>query len=83
MGAAVDVRPVPGLLGAAGATVEPFTAPDAELAGALRSVEGGRLLSLGDRCCFVLALRSESAEVLTADRAWTAVDIPLTVRLLR
>ena len=81
--AAVDVRRVPGLLAAAGVVVEPFTAKDAELAGALRSVEGGRALSLGDRCCLALALRSEPAEVLTSDRAWAELDIPLTVRLLR
>jgi PIN domain nuclease of toxin-antitoxin system len=81
--AAVNVRPVPGLLIGAGLVIEPFTAQDAELAGALRSTPGGRLLSLGDRCCLALAMRCEPPEVLTSDRAWASLSLPLTVRLLR
>jgi ribonuclease VapC len=53
------------------------------LAGALRQVDGGRLLSLGDRCCLALALRSDPPEVLTGDRAWAELDLPLDVELLR
>ncbi len=60
-----------------------MTAADAELAGALRDIPGGRTLSLGDRCCLALALREAGSEVLTADRAWGALDLPLQVRLLR
>ena len=81
--AAVDARRVPGLLAAAGVVIEPFTSDDAELAGALRSIEGGRALSLGDRCCLALTLRSKPPEVLTADRTWAALEVPLVVRLLR
>lgn len=81
--AELDVARLRGLLGAAGVTVEPLTAADAELAGALRSLEGGQSLSLGDRCCLALTLRSDPGEVLTADRAWADVDLPIRIRLIR
>lgn len=87
MGGVVDrggrPRDVRGLLAVAGVVIAPVTADDAELAGAMRALDGGRTLSLGDRLCLALAVRSDPPTVLTADRAWAALPLPVDVQVLR
>ena len=81
--AGIDAGRVSDLLAAAGVNIEPLLAEDAVLAGALRGLPGGQALSVGDRCCLALTVRSVPPEVLTADRAWAGLDLPIRVRLLR
>lgn len=78
----LDARRLRPLLASVGVALERLTETDAEMAGALRSLPGGRQLALGDRCCLALALREPGSTVLTTDRAWAQLDLPLVVQLL-
>jgi len=51
-------------------------------AGLLREATRHKGLSLGDRACLALAMR-ERLPVMTADRAWRDLDLPVEVVLIR
>jgi PIN domain nuclease of toxin-antitoxin system len=63
-------------------TVSAFDRKQAELAAGLRLAMRAKGLSLGDRACLALALDLD-CPVLTADRAWAALDLGVDIRLIR
>jgi len=67
---------------AAGLTVLPFDAEDADLAARLWQETRRFGLSLGDRACLAAGLRAH-APVLTADRTWTALTLGVEIRPIR
>lgn len=62
--------------------IVPFGAGDAAIAAALVPVTQPHGLSLGDRACLALAM-ARAIPALTADRAWSALRLPVPVRLVR
>ena len=69
-------------LQALGLAVEPFTAVDADTAAKLWPQTRRSGLSLADRACLSLGLRL-NLPVLTCDRAWAGLALPLEIQLLR
>ena len=63
-------------------TVVPFGAQDAWQCGLLRPLTRSAGLSLGDRACIALAMRL-GLPVVTMDRAWATLDLPVTVVVAR
>ncbi len=59
-----------------------FTQDHAVLAGQLRRLSKGGVLSLGDRACIATAIRL-NATIVTADRIWTTLDIDCPIELIR
>ncbi|MEX0784101.1 MAG: type II toxin-antitoxin system VapC family toxin [Dehalococcoidia bacterium] len=59
-----------------------FGAADALEAGLLRPTTRGLGLSLADRACLALAIRLD-LPVLTTDRAWAALPLPIAVTIAR
>lgn len=59
-----------------------FDTVQATIAGKLRAATRSAGLSLGDRACLALALQL-GATAVTADRAWSKVDVGVTIELLR
>ena len=70
------------LLGGLGMEVSEFGREDAFRAGRLRQATRRMGLSFGDRACLALALRT-GLSVVTADRAWVDLGLPVEVELLR
>ena len=65
-----------------GVRLVPFDTDQAESAARLRQPSRRAGLSLADRACLALAI-AEGLPVLTADRAWTDLDLGVEVRLVR
>lgn len=63
-------------------SVEPFTADDALEVARLWPSTSERGLSLGDRACVALAGRLD-LPALTADSAWSRIDLPIEVQQIR
>lgn len=61
---------------------EPLSTEQAEIAADLLPETKRLGLSLGDRCCLALAMLRQ-LPVLTADRAWAALDLGLAIQLIR
>ena len=63
-------------------TIMPFDRNLAADAGRLRNVTRHAGLSLGDRACLALGIQL-GATVLTADKAWAALDVGVEIELIR
>lgn len=70
------------LLTLLGLEIDPLTRADAATAARFFPLTHRAGLSLGDRCCLALAQRI-GVPALTADRAWSKLDIDVDVRLVR
>jgi ribonuclease VapC len=65
-----------------GLRIEPFLPEDGEIAGRLWPQTKQADLSLGDRACLSLGIRL-AASVLTSDRAWASLSLPLDIQIIR
>lgn len=65
-----------------GVVFEPFTLAQAELAAQLWDKTRQYGLSLADRACLALAMERK-APVLTADRAWSKLDLGVDIQFVR
>jgi PIN domain nuclease of toxin-antitoxin system len=82
LSAGVEVEGLRQELQALGLAVEPFSAGDADTAALLWPQTRNLGLSLADRACLSLALRL-NLPVLTCDRLWAELTLPLRIQLLR
>jgi PIN domain nuclease of toxin-antitoxin system len=63
-------------------TVVPLDEDDSVRIAQLRTSTRAQSLSLGDRACLATGLRL-GRPVITADRAWSIVNVGVTIRLIR
>ena len=70
------------MLGRIDMSVVTFDAEQAKLAADLRPQTRRFGLSLGDRACLALGI-VRKATVYTADRAWSKLDLPVEIKLVR
>lgn len=82
LSAGVEVEGLRQELQALGLAVEPLSAGDADTATLLWPQTRHLGLSLADRACLSLALRL-NLPVLTCDRIWAELTLPLRIQLLR
>jgi PIN domain nuclease of toxin-antitoxin system len=82
LSAGVEVEGLRQELQALGLAVEAFSAGDADTAALLWPQTRNLGLSLADRACLSLALRL-NLPVLTCDRLWAELTLPLRIQLLR
>ncbi|MDQ3152195.1 MAG: type II toxin-antitoxin system VapC family toxin [Actinomycetota bacterium] len=75
-GAATAVRSL-------GVEVLPFTPDDADGAAQLWPTTRSAGLSLGDRACLALTARVPGGVAVTADQAWTTLDLDVEVQQIR
>lgn len=80
--AGVDTAGMQHDVNALGLSILPFTADDAGASGLLWRQTRPLGLSLGDRACLGLGIKLQ-AQVLTADRIWTELKLPITIQSLR
>lgn len=59
-----------------------YTLEQAKTSGTLVKLTAPFGLSLGDRCCLALAIALE-AEVYTADRSWSALNLGVPIHVIR
>jgi PIN domain nuclease of toxin-antitoxin system len=78
----VDVATLRQYLADLGFRIIAFDADDAERAARLWSTTHHLGLSLADRACLAMALRT-GATVLTADRAWSQLQVGVTIQPIR
>jgi ribonuclease VapC len=78
----VQIGPLRDSLAEADVALWPFVEADAEQAAALWGTTRHRGLSLADRACLALASRL-GARAVTADRAWTDLDVGVDIVCIR